>query len=193
MTSATLSSLLSLLRPTGLALFLLFFLATHTQAHKPFATPKSGPIRLIISKIRLDEAVVPVGRKPIVIEGKRYTIWETADNEVGWHNLSALPGQAGNTVLSGHSDIKGRVFRTLKDLQKGDEIQLFTTDRIEPYRYIVTQRVFVQEKGVSIKIRLKNARWIAPTEDERLTLVTCAYPGATHRLIIVARPVVVKS
>jgi sortase A len=189
MTSATFSSFTSLLRSTSLALCLFFVLTTLAHAHKPVSPPKSAPIRLVISKVHLDRAIVPVGRKPIVVEGKSYTIWETADNEVGWHNLSALPGQAGNIVLSGHSDIKGRVFRTLEELQRGDEIQLFSADRTEPYRYVVTQRIVVQEKGVSIKIRLRNARWIAPTEDERLTLVTCAYPGATHRLIIIARPV----
>jgi sortase A len=39
-------------------------------------------------------------------------------------------------------------------------------------------------------VRMQNARWIMPTPDERLTLVTCA-PDAqsTHRLIIVALPV----
>jgi LPXTG-site transpeptidase (sortase) family protein len=189
MTFTPFSPSISLLRSTSLALCLFFVLAMLAQAHKPVSTPKSPPLRLVISKIRLDEAILPVGRKPIVVEGKTYTMWETADNEVGWHNLSALPGQVGNTVLSGHSDIKGRVFRSLKELQKGDEIQLFSADRAEPYRYVVTERIFVQEKGVSIKTRLKNARWIAPTQDERLTLVTCAYPGATHRLIIVARPV----
>lgn len=192
MISATFSSFISLLRSTSLALFLVVFLATQAHAHKPVSIPKTDPVRLVISKIRLDEAVVPVGRKPIVVEGNTYMIWETTDNEVGWHNLSAPPGQIGNTVLSGHSDIKGRVFRTLEELQEGDEIQLFGADRPEPYHYVVTQRVFVQEKGVSAETRLENARWIAPTEDERLTLVTCAYPGATHRLIVIAHPIAEK-
>ncbi|HRV94858.1 MAG TPA: hypothetical protein P5526_22050 [Anaerolineae bacterium] len=50
-------------------------------------------------------------------------------------------------------------------------------------------KLLLQEKGASIETRIENARWIAPTEDERLTLVTCAQPGATHRLIVVAYPV----
>jgi len=38
-------------------------------------------------------------------------------------------------------------------------------------------------------VRRQNARWIAPTTDERLTLVTCwPYTGNSHRLIIVAKP-----
>ena len=39
-------------------------------------------------------------------------------------------------------------------------------------------------------VRRANAQWIAPTDDERLTLVTCwPYISNTHRLIIVAKPV----
>ncbi len=42
-----------------------------------------------------------------------------------------------------------------------------------------------------LEIRKANAEWIAPTTNERLTLVTC-WPkrSNTHRLIIVAEPVV---
>jgi sortase A len=186
------TSFLPLLRSTGLALFLLCALANLAQAHKPITPAKVVPIRLVIPRIQLDSPIVPVGRKPIVVEGKTYAIWETVDNEVGWHNLSASPGQPGNTVLSGHSDIKARVFRHLEDVQQGDEIQVFSGADPQPYRYEVIQRLLVKEKGVPVNVRLKNARWIAPTNDERLTLVTCAYPGATHRLIVIARPIAKK-
>jgi sortase (surface protein transpeptidase) len=53
----------------------------------------------------------------------------------------------------------------------------------------VIQKLLVQEKGVSVETRVQNAQWVAPTSDERLTLVTCAGPDATHRLIVIARPV----
>jgi sortase A len=40
-----------------------------------------------------------------------------------------------------------------------------------------------------MEVRIANAKWIQPTSDERLTLVTCwPYTNNTHRLIIVARP-----
>lgn len=184
------SSFISLLRSTSLALFLLCVLTSLAHAYKPTTPAKVVPVRLVIPRIHLDSPVTPVGRKPVVVEGKTYAIWETVDNEVGWHNLSASPGQQGNTVLSGHSDIKARVFRNLENVQKGDEIQVFSGENPQPYRYEVTETVVVKEKGVPVNVRLRNARWIAPTEDERLTLVTCAYPGATHRLIVIARPLV---
>jgi len=38
-------------------------------------------------------------------------------------------------------------------------------------------------------VRQENARWIAPTDDERLTLVTCwPYTNNTHRVVVVAKP-----
>jgi sortase A len=163
-------------------------LAGLAYAEGPAASPSVAPARVVISEIGLDSAVVAVKRKPIVLEGKTYFTWETADNEVGWHNLSAPPGQPGNTVLTGHSDIKAQIFRNLKDIEIGDEVQLFTANSSQPYRYEVKQMILVQEKGAPVADRIKNGQWISPTEDERLTLVTCAYPGATHRLIVVAWP-----
>jgi sortase A len=38
---------------------------------------------------------------------------------------------------------------------------------------------------------VENARWIEPTEDERLTLVSCwPYETNAYRLVVVARPAV---
>jgi sortase A len=135
----------------------------------------------------LDSPIVPVKPKPVIVEDKTYQTWEVADNEVGWHTLSAPPGQVGNTVLAGHSNLKARVFRHLHRINIGDEITVFAGERA--YRYIVTQKFQVQEAGMPPEVRRQNGQWIAPTEDERLTLVTCIRPGATHRLIVVARPV----
>jgi sortase A len=49
--------------------------------------------------------------------------------------------------------------------------------------------MILKELGEPIEVRYQNARWILPSLDERLTLVTC-WPktGNTHRLIIVAFP-----
>ena len=61
---------------------------------------------------------------------------------------------------------------------------------LQEYQYLITETVLVQEKGVSMEQRVQNAQLIGPTSDERLTLITCANPGATHRLIVTAHPVV---
>jgi LPXTG-site transpeptidase (sortase) family protein len=176
-------------RLTVLVLSLAAVFAASAQANESETTASTSPIRLVIPKIELDSSVIPVGLKEIVIDGKTYKMWETADNEVGWHNLSAPLGQIGNTVLAGHSDIKAKVFRNLQHVEIGDEIIVFTRDNGPAYRYEVTQKLLVQEKDVPIETRIKNAQWVAPTSDERLTLVTCAGPGASHRLIVIARPI----
>lgn len=153
--------------------------------------PTAIPNRIVIPSITLDSSVVPVEQKSTVVDNKTYKTWQVSDNEVGWNNLSAPLGQIGNTVLTGHSDIKAKVFQNLKDVQIGDEIYVTANggDAAQAYHYVVTHKLFVQEKGVPMALRLYNARWINPTQDERITLITCAQPGATHRLIVVARPV----
>jgi len=140
----------------------------------------------VIPAISLDSQITPVGWEPVVINGATYRQWQTADNLVGWHNLSAKLGQMGNAVLNGHSDVNTEVFRNLAYVEIGDEIVVFSGE--EEHRYVVTQKFLVQEENVSLEERIENARWIASTQDERLTLVTCTNPGATHRIIVIARP-----
>lgn len=144
------------------------------------------PTRLSIPSIKLDSKIRPVGVTAVMIKGQLYGEWEVAQNEVGWHNPSSYVGEAGNMVLAGHSNIYAQVFRNLEDIAIGDEIIVYTDE--QPHYYSVSTKIEVQESNVPIEVRRKNGRWIAETDDERLTLVTCIKPGATHRLIVVARP-----
>jgi len=49
--------------------------------------------------------------------------------------------------------------------------------------------MILEERDAPVEQRLENARWLARSEDERLTLITCWPPESnTHRLIIVAIP-----
>lgn len=184
------SSLRRTIQTATLAVALLPMFIMGVWADEP-AVVGAVPSRLVIPSIALDSPVVPVKQESTVIDNKPYKTWQVADNEVGWNNLSAPLGQAGNTVLTGHSDIKAKIFRDLKDVYVGDEIFVLADagDSSHAYRYVITQKILVQEKGVPVEVRLKNARWIGTTQDERLTLITCAQPGATHRLIVVAQPV----
>jgi sortase A len=149
--------------------------------------PAGTPTRLVIPAIALESKITPVGWESVLIDGATYRQWSTTDNLVSWHNLSAKLGQPGNTVLNGHSNVNGAVFRNLKYVKIGDEITIFSGE--QDYHYIVTQKFSVKENDVSLEARIENAKLIAPTQDERLTLITCANPGATHRLIVIARPV----
>lgn len=148
--------------------------------------PAGMPTHLVIPVIALDSEIAAVDQTPVVINGVTYGQWNTADNLVGWHNQSAKLGQVGNTVLNGHSDVNAAVFRSLGYVRIGDEITVFSG--AQDYRYVVTQRFLVREGNVSLEERIENAEWIDSTQDERLTLITCANPGASHRLILIARP-----
>jgi sortase A len=89
----------------------------------------------------------------------------THDNELkkgaGHMAGSALPGQGGNVLLSGHRDT---VFRKLQHLKKGEQVT-FTT----PYGDFVYETT-------DFEIVPANDRTVAvPTDYETLTLTTC-YP-----------------
>ncbi len=54
---------------------------------------------------------------------------------------------------------------------------------------MVEDRFLLRELGAPLEQRYQNARWIGPTTDERLTLVTCWPPmGNTYRVIVIAKP-----
>lgn len=148
----------------------------------------AAPTRLVIPAIGLDAPVQPVGVVAVTQGGQTTLQWQVPDGYVvGWHEDSAAPGRPGNTVLNGHHNINGQVFRDLVKLRPGDAITVYVGDR--GYRYLVSERHILLEKGQPLAVRLKNAQWIQPTADERLTLVTCwPYTSNTHRLIVVARP-----
>lgn len=147
----------------------------------------SPPTRLVIPKIGLDSPVVPVGWKVVEEGDQRVVEWEVAEYAVGWHQNSAYPGQGGNIVLSGHHNTKGEVFRYLNDLNRGDEVILYVGG--EAYPYQVWEKWLLLEEGASPEVRLKNAQWMEPTEEERLTVITSwPYASRSHRLIVVAHP-----
>jgi sortase A len=160
-------------------------LALTPQAPPP---PPVPPDRLVIPSIDLDSPVVPIGWHTVEVEGMRTRVWEVADYTVGWHQTSSYPGRGGNIVLNGHHNIKGQVFRYLVEVEPGDHVYLYAQEQV--YAFEVTEKHILKEKGESLEVRRENARWIEPTEDERLTMITCwPYTNNTHRLVVVARPV----
>ena len=146
------------------------------------------PSRVVIPAISLDAPIVEVGWETMEVDGDLVGLWVVPNSfAAGWHKISAPPGHVGNTVLNGHHNIHGEVFRDLVDLEPGDEIVIYAGET-EHY-YGVTERHLLEEKGQPVEVRMQNAQWIMPTEDERLTLVTCwPYTNNTHRLVIVALP-----
>ncbi len=152
--------------------------------------PRLGvPQRIVIPQINLDAPVERIGVEPVQSGGNTYYQWLVPEGyRAGWHDNSALLGERGNTVLNGHHNVHGEVFRDLVDLNEGDTIILYDAER--EYAYQVIHKEIFLERGQSIQVRLQNAQWIAPTPDERITLVTCwPYTDNSHRLVVVAEPV----
>jgi sortase A len=139
--------------------------------------------------IQLDAEVVTMGWKKVLQNGRQTPVWVVPSNAAGWHINSAPAGQPGNTVISGHNNVEGEVFRYVSELEVGDTITLYAGD--DGYTYTVQEKHLLKEAGEPASVRRQNAEWIAPTDDVRLTLVTCwpySWPGNTHRVIVVARP-----
>jgi LPXTG-site transpeptidase (sortase) family protein len=147
------------------------------------------PRELIIPKIQLETPVEPVSYKSVEVDGTTYEQWFAPDSPVvGWHQTSAQLGAPGNTVLNGHHNIFGEVFRDLSKLEVGDQIMIQSGQKV--FEYVVGTKIIVPERNQSIETRLENAQWIKPSHDERITLVTCwPYESNTHRVIVVAVPV----
>ncbi len=157
-----------------------------TPTTAPPLVAQSPPSRITAPSIGLDAPVTPIGWHEEQQNGQTVSVWDVADHAAGWHKNSIYPGQRGNVVLSGHHNIAGEVFRYVVDLKPGDRITLYA-DGV-PYVYVVSLRLIVPEKGVSPAQRAQNVRWIGPTNDARLTLVTCwPYTNNTHRVIVVAK------
>jgi sortase A len=151
--------------------------------------PAVCPPRMVIPSFELDAPVVPIKAKQTRIGGEVYEQWQAPNKfAVGWYSGSAVLGQIGNSVLVGHHNVDGKVFENLHKVQPGDEIVLI--GGTVGFRYQVVNVMILPERNVDVQTRLENARWILPSEDERVTLVTC-WPEwtNTHRLIVVAQPV----
>jgi LPXTG-site transpeptidase (sortase) family protein len=161
---------------------------------RPSLTPAPTPLpiipeRIIIPAIGLNAPVVPVSWTMVKVDGQEQPVWDPPDTRAaGWHESSASLGVPGNTVLSGHNTGNGEVFRDLYKLELGDKIVLRSARMA--YTYAVTQTLILPEAGQPLEVRIENAHYIQPAEDERLTLVTChPYGSLRNRLIVIAHPV----
>ncbi len=124
-----------------------------SMAQIPIPTP--GPEQAIQIQIPVLNVDAPV------VQGDG---WEQLKKGVAQHSGSANPGQSGNVVLSAHNDVFGEIFRYLDQLQKGDEIILYTANHA--FTYIITDIKIVSPTEVEV---------MAPTTGPTATLISC-YP-----------------
>ena len=156
------------------------------ESEGPNATP---PTRIVIPRLGVDGPVVPVSTFTKEVDGKVQAAWGVPDQRAaGWHDTSAKLGERGNVVLNGHNTSNGEIFRDLYTLDPGDRVILHSEEVSRTYA--VSETLILPEAGQPLEVRLANARYVRPTDDERLTLVTChPYGSLRNRLIVVARPV----
>jgi sortase A len=153
-----------------------------------FPELSSYPVESVISP-KLDEILYPIrpekgdtiGSLTIPALKQVLPIIHGADEDelkkgVGHFAQSVLPGEANNSVLSGHRDT---VFRQLGKLQIGD--QLITKTAAGTFTYVINLTRIVHKDDKSV---------IVPTDHAVLTVTTC-YPfyyvgDAPDRYIITA-------
>lgn len=99
--------------------------------------------------------------------------WEQLKKGVGQHVGSPDPGQVGNIVLSAHNDVFAQLFRDLDKLKPGDEVILYTQQKV--FTYVVRQTQIVEPTQVEV---------MAPSREPVVTLISC-YPYLVDKQRIV--------
>jgi sortase A len=138
-----------------------------SRGRRPRIRPRDGEAFAKLSIPRLATELY-------VVEGD-----DLADLRLGPGHLpgTAMPGDDGNCVIAAHRDTH---FRVLKDIRKGDDILIQTSQGQFLYRVESTQIVAPTDTAA-----------LRPTHDAELRLITC-YPfyyvgSAPKRFIVVAQ------
>jgi len=98
---------------------------------------------------------------------------------------TALPGQVGNVVLSGHRTTYGAPFNRWDELSAGDEVVLETQDGW--FTYTLTGSQVVAPSAVDVVLPVPGQPGAAPVEP-LLTMTTCEPEySAAERMIVSGR------
>lgn len=150
------------------------------------ATQPSRPGRPASTPIGDGFAVIYVPRfgkdwKPrIVVEG--VSVADLKKGGPGHIPSTALPGEVGNVVLSGHRTTYGAPFNRADELQPGDPIVVET--RTGWFTYTVRGLSIVKPTAVEVTLPVPGKPGATPTQ-HLLTLTTCNPKySATERLIV---------
>lgn len=180
-------------------------LPTETPAPTPTPEPLT-PVRITIPDLKIDAKVVEMGWEVVQTKSGPVSQWVIPKNAAGHHINSAAIGETGNLVISGHNNIYGQVFKPISqawnndkrvkvdaftdksDVLNGREVILYDENG-DAHPYVITEFYRLKDTGVSAEQRVINGRFIQPTEDERVTIITCWPPtNNTHRLAVIAVP-----
>lgn len=182
-------------------------IASPTATLAPTATPEPlKPVRIAIPDLKIDAKVVDMGWEVVQTKSGPVSQWVIPKNAAGHHINSANLDEVGNLVISGHNNIYGQVFKPISqawnndkrvqvdaftdesDVLNGREVVLYDENG-DAHTYVITEFYRLKDTGVSAEQRMVNGRFIQPTEDERVTIITCWPPtNNTHRLAVIAVP-----
>ncbi|RAY14927.1 class E sortase [Actinomadura craniellae] len=137
-------------------------------------------------KITLGSGIAQI-RIPRFGKKYRYVVVEGVDlsdlrKGPGHYPGTALPGQVGNFVVSGHRTTYSAPFNRAAELRSGDEILIDTRDK--QYVYEVTSRRVVQPTAMEVTAPVPFHPGRKP--ERRLLTITTCHPkySAAQRLII---------
>jgi len=145
------------------------------------STEPALPERIVIPGIDVD---APINLKTMGPDGMMQP--PNGPEDVAWYDFTARPGSGGNAVFSAHVDYHDygpAVFAKLKDLKKGNAIEVHLADTTT-LRYQVV---------VSVTYPAADAPFediVGPTSRETITLITCtgSFDAASrqysHRLVV---------
>jgi len=158
----------------------------------PSAAPPVAPPPVAAQPVsvrpRLGDAIgvlhVPAlaGLRPwVVVEGTSVGILKSGPGHI---RGTALPGELGNVVLSGHRTTYGAPFARLDELRPGDRVVLETRDRW--WTYTVSGTSIVSPNAIEVTYPVPGRRSATPTQ-QLLTLTTC-HPrySARQRMVVLA-------
>ncbi|MEZ4503946.1 MAG: class F sortase [Dehalococcoidia bacterium] len=127
-------------------------------------TPVGQPLEVSIPGIDVDAPVVPLG-----IEASGELEVPADPNELGWWSGGAAPGGPGAAVIVGHVDWYNgtAIFRDLRDLAPGDEIEVrYASGQAYTFRVDRMQDV--------AKTEFPSDEVYGPSDTPELRLITCS-------------------
>lgn len=175
-------------------------------ASTSLAAPPGAPVRIVIPDLKIDVQVVEMGWRAVQTADGLQSEWVIPDNEAGHHINSAALGEQNNIVISGHNNLGRHVFQPISlawdddhkervdsltdrsDVLNGQQIELYNAAG-KRFDYTITGFYRLKDTGASLEQRVSNARFIQPTSEAQVTLVTCwPITSNTYRLVVTARP-----
>lgn len=147
------------------------------------------PAAAVPAEVDLGEGVA-VLHVPSLVDYEPWVVVEgtsVADLKAGPGHIpgTAMPGEVGNVVLSGHRTTYGAPFERFGELRQGDSVVLETRDRW--LTYTVSGSRIVAPTAIEVTYPVPGDRDAVPTE-QLLTLTTC-HPKYSARQRLVVRAV----